>query len=173
MIEIEQHVLAPPAAVWTVLADGWRYPAWVVGASRMRAVDDGWPGVGTQLHHSAGSWPLLLSDVTTVEVCDPRRRLVLLAKGRPLGAARVEILIEADDRDGGCVVRLREDAAHGPARLVPRPVRQVLLGLRNRETLRRLAMQAERRSSPEEPTRPRVGGRLRGTGGAAGGPAGG
>jgi hypothetical protein len=28
-----------PQAVFEVLADGWLYPGWVVGASRMRAVD--------------------------------------------------------------------------------------------------------------------------------------
>jgi hypothetical protein len=26
-----------------VLHDGWTYPVWVVGASRMRGVDPGWP----------------------------------------------------------------------------------------------------------------------------------
>ena len=29
----------PPSAVWAVLADGWLYPVWVVGAARMREVD--------------------------------------------------------------------------------------------------------------------------------------
>jgi len=29
--------------VWDVLGDGWLYPLWVVGASRIRDVDDGWP----------------------------------------------------------------------------------------------------------------------------------
>ena len=43
------------------------------------------------------------------------------------------------------VVTIREDARHGPARLVPKPLRDVGLKWRNTETLRRLAYLAERR----------------------------
>ncbi len=50
---------ATPEQVWSVLEDGWLYPLWVVGASRMREVEDGWPAAGSKLHHSVGSWPLL------------------------------------------------------------------------------------------------------------------
>ena len=32
--------------VWAVIADGWTYPCWVVGASRMRAVSADWPAAG-------------------------------------------------------------------------------------------------------------------------------
>ena len=35
----------PPESVFAVLADGWLYPSWVVGASRMRDVDPAWPTV--------------------------------------------------------------------------------------------------------------------------------
>ena len=47
-------VQAPPEKVWEVLSDGWLYPLWVVGASRMRAVDEHWPALGARLHHSVG-----------------------------------------------------------------------------------------------------------------------
>ena len=53
-----------PEKVWEVLADGWLYPVWVVGASRMREVDDHWPAEGAKLHHSVGTWPALLDDTT-------------------------------------------------------------------------------------------------------------
>src|ERR1043165_7866722 len=53
---------ATPDQVWSVLADGWLYPLWVVGASRMREVDDEWPEPGARLHHSVGTWPLLIDD---------------------------------------------------------------------------------------------------------------
>ena len=43
-----------PDAVFRVLADGWLFPAWVVGASRMRDVDEQWPVPGAKLHHSFG-----------------------------------------------------------------------------------------------------------------------
>ena len=48
---------ATPAQVWEVLSDGWLYPLWVVGATRMRDVDDTWPLTGAKLHHSVGVWP--------------------------------------------------------------------------------------------------------------------
>ena len=39
-----RSVDAPAEAVWDVLADGWQYATWVVGASRVRAVDPGGRG---------------------------------------------------------------------------------------------------------------------------------
>ena len=33
-----RSIKATPAQVWSVLADGWLYPLFVVGASRMRDV---------------------------------------------------------------------------------------------------------------------------------------
>ena len=38
-----------------MLSDGWSYATWVVGAARIRDVDDGWPTVGTKIHHPSGS----------------------------------------------------------------------------------------------------------------------
>ena len=61
-----------PAAVFAVLADGWLYPTWVVGASRMRDVDDRWPEPGSRLHHSVGAWPALLDDITESLEWQPR-----------------------------------------------------------------------------------------------------
>ena len=146
MIEVSRRVEAGPEAVWRVLSDGWSYPSWVVGASRMRAVDPRWPQVGAQLHHSAGAWPVLLSDSTSVVECVPNRRLVLQARGWPLGEARVDIRIEPVA--GGCEVTIFEDATHGVGKLVPAPVRQLLMGGRNTETLQRLAFLAERNPAP-------------------------
>ena len=45
---VSRSVAAPAEAVWAVLADGWQYATWVVGASRVRAVDAGWPRAGTR-----------------------------------------------------------------------------------------------------------------------------
>ena len=36
---VTRTVDAPAEAVWAVLADGWLYASWVVGASRVREVD--------------------------------------------------------------------------------------------------------------------------------------
>lgn len=133
-----------PEAVFAVLADGWLYPSWVVGASRMRDVDESWPQPGARLHHSVGSWPFVLDDQTHAREWDPPRRAVMRAAGWPLGEA--EVVIEVQPRGTGCVVRIREWAVSGPAKYVPRPLMDLLLRVRNAETLHRLAYLAEGRS---------------------------
>lgn len=130
-----------PEDVFRVIADGWLFPAWVVGASRMRDVDERWPAPGSRLHHSFGVWPALIDDVTVVEHLDAPRRVVLRPSGWPLGEACVTIDVKPSG--DGCVVRLEERAIAGPGRLVPRPVMDLLLYHRNRETLHRLAYLAE------------------------------
>lgn len=134
---------ASPEAVFAVLADGWLYSGWVVGASRIRGVEDGWPGKGTSIHHSVGSWPLLIDDSTTVLDVEPGRRLVLEARAWPTGEAKVDIALEPTP--SGCLITIVEDAVSGPATLIPQAVRQPLLAARNRESLRRLALLAEGR----------------------------
>lgn len=130
-----------PDAVFDVLANGWLYPSWVVGASRIRAVDSDWPKPGTSIHHSFGLWPVLVDDVTIALLWDPPRRMQMKARAWPIGEARVEIEVRA--RSEGCVVRIFEDAVAGPATLVPHLVRDPGLHVRNQETLRRLAYLAE------------------------------
>ncbi len=137
-------VKATPDQVWAVLADGWLYPLFVVGASRMREVDEGWPAVGTRLHHSVGVWPLLLDDETEVLACDEGRSLRLRAKGWPAGEAEVELRLEA--AGANTVVTIVEDVVSGPGRLMPKPLRDPQISWRNVETLRRLAYLAERRT---------------------------
>ncbi len=66
MYTVMRDVDASPEQVWAVLEDGWPYPSWVVGASRMRAVDERFPAPGSRLHHSAGVWPAVVSDETLV-----------------------------------------------------------------------------------------------------------
>src|ERR1700712_4181413 len=51
---ITRRVRASTDAVWSVLADGWMYATWVVGASRIRAVEPQWPRQGARIHHSFG-----------------------------------------------------------------------------------------------------------------------
>jgi uncharacterized protein YndB with AHSA1/START domain len=153
MMEVKHRVEASPQHVFDVLADGWLFPSWVVGASRIRKVDEGWPAVGTRIHHSFGSWPLVIDDTTHVIECVPPRRLVLVARGWPLGEARVEIEI-APEGHNVSVVRLREDAIHGPGTLVPKPLRQLALLPRNQETLRRLGYLAEGDAAKGGATRP-------------------
>lgn len=142
-VNVTREVGAPAAAVWAVLADGWLYPSWVVGAARMRDVDAAWPDVGSQLHHSVGSWPLMVDDHTEVLESDPGRLLRLKARGWPAGAA--EVIIEIEDHGPSSRVHIREDAVEGPGVLMPKPLRQLAIAPRNREALRRLAFLAEGR----------------------------
>jgi uncharacterized protein YndB with AHSA1/START domain len=141
VVTVRREISAPVDAVWAVLADGWLYPSWVVGASRMREVDPAWPGVGAQLHHSVGTWPLLLNDTTTVHACVPKRELVLRGRAWPVGEAEIRLTLE--ERADGCEVAMSESPRSGPALLLPSPARSALIGPRNTETLRRLAYIAE------------------------------
>lgn len=134
-----------PQDVFDVLADGWLFPTWVVGASRMRSVDDAWPTVGSRLQHSFGTWPLLINDETIVREWDPPRRAVMSPQGWPIGEALVTI--EVRPRSTGCIVRMLEKAKKGPAAVVPSAVLDLALRSRNVETLRRLAFIAEGRSA--------------------------
>lgn len=136
-------VEATPGKVWEVLSDGWLYPLWVVGAARMREVDDHWPQRGAQLHHSAGVWPLLVDDTTEVVEVSPGEMLRLRARGWPAGEA--EVVITLTPQGSGTRLTVREDAVSGPGRLVPSALRQPLLHVRNVEALRRLAAIVERR----------------------------
>lgn len=131
----------PPDDVFRVLADGWLYPVWVVGATRMRDVEAHWPSPGARLHHSVGIWPVMLNDTTTVVEWEPPKRAVFRARGWPIGEAHVSI--EVYPTADGCAVQIVEDAIRGPATWVAKPLRSLALNARNRETLRRLAYIAE------------------------------
>lgn len=140
----KRSIAAPQSKVWEVLSDGWLYPLWVVGASRMREVEEAWPAEGSRLHHSVGAWPMLIDDTTEVLENVPGTSLLLKARAWPGGAARVRMRLDPE-KGGGTTVTMSEDAVSGPGRLVPSPIRQPGLAWRNTECLRRLAYLAERR----------------------------
>ncbi|GAA1932369.1 SRPBCC family protein [Nocardioides hwasunensis] len=144
MTENHRLIHATPDQVWDVISDGWLYPLWVVGAARMRDVDESWPDVGSKLHHSVGSWPLLLDDETEVVDATPGRSITLRARAWPAGEARVHLRLDASGVDTD--VRIDEVPVSGPAALMPPPLHAPALKWRNSETLRRLAFVAENRS---------------------------
>ncbi|MEO6019869.1 MAG: SRPBCC family protein [Knoellia sp.] len=141
---ISREVAAPREAVWDVLADGWLYPTWVVGASRVRSVDQEWPAVGACIRHSVGLWPALINDRTEVLHMSALVELTLKARAWPAGDAHVVITISPRG-ENACTVHIEEDAASGPGALIPQPLRQLGIGQRNTETLTRLAFLAEGR----------------------------
>jgi Polyketide cyclase / dehydrase and lipid transport len=142
---------APAPVVWEVLSDPWLFASWVVGASRIRDVTGQWPADESLIHHSVGIWPLLLDDTTSVVSSTPGSELVLRARGRPLGEAHVELRLE--DEPGGCAIVMTERAVKGLGKLLPHPVHDAAIGVRNREALRRLALIAEGRHSGPKPAR--------------------
>lgn len=147
-------IMTTPDRVWNVLADGWTYPLWVVGASRVREVDDTFPAVDARIHHSVGVWPALIDDTTSVVDVDPHRSIRLRARGWPIGEAEVQIELVA--AGAGTEVTIREQAVAGPGVLVPEPFKGLTLTWRNTETLRRLAYLAENRPTTPTPTTPRT-----------------
>ena len=147
MTEVHTEVRAGADRVFAELADGWAYVGWVVGASHIRDVDAEWPAAGSKIHHKVGVWPLDISDHTESLACEPGRRLLLRARGWPLGEATVEILLE--QRSASLTdVRIREAPTAGPGRWLDNPILRIMLRLRNRETLRRLADRVEHRAFP-------------------------
>ncbi|MFE7417938.1 SRPBCC family protein [Rhodococcus sp. NPDC057529] len=143
MVVIEAHrdTSASASDVWSVLANGWLYPSWVVGASRMRAVSDDWPAVGSRLHHSVGAWPALIDDSTEVLVAEENRELRLLAQVTPTKAI---VRLRMEPRGSGCHLQMSEVAASAPLSWVPRIAQDLAVLPRNLECLRRLSFLAER-----------------------------
>lgn len=131
-----------------MIADGWTYSQWVVGNSRMRAVDPRWPQPGSTIHHSIGVWPALINDSTVVESCTPEDELVLIANGRPFGKARITLRLH-DREGGGCIIEMAEVPVSAPMKWLPDPIALAGVFPRNKETTWRLAAIAERRTSDD------------------------
>jgi hypothetical protein len=144
--EVSRDVEAPIDAVWAVLADGWSYAGWVVGASHIRDVDTGWPEQGARIHHSVGPWPLTIEDTTEVVRCEPCRLLELDARLWPAGAARITFTLQARS-ESLTEVRMTERVVRGPSAFMPRFVQDMLLTPRNKETLQRLDALAKGRAA--------------------------
>jgi uncharacterized protein YndB with AHSA1/START domain len=148
-LTVERDIAATRQRVWDIIADGWTYSQWVVGNTRMRAVDPTWPKKGAVIHHTVGVWPLVLNDETEVESSKPAQEIVLLAKGRPLGNARITLRLSDSGSGSGCHVEMAEVPVGGPLNWVPRRLALAAAHPRNRECLARLAALAERRQEPE------------------------
>jgi uncharacterized protein YndB with AHSA1/START domain len=142
MAQTTTRIAATPDRVFGVLADAWTYERWVVGCKQIRDVDDGWPAPGATFYHSVGIGPLTVRDTTTVIESDPPRRVVLRARARPAGVARVEI--DLAEAGGGTEVAMREQPISGPPARLHNPLQDLLIERRNAESLRRLKQLAER-----------------------------
>jgi polyketide cyclase/dehydrase/lipid transport protein len=144
---VTRDISAPRRQVWDVMADGWTYSQWVVGNSRMRAVDPDWPAPGSTIRHSIGVWPLVINDETVVEKSVPLEELVLHAKSGPFGGARV--ILRLSDIPDGCRVEMEEFPVSGPGAVLPSRISDLAAWPRNRETLWRLGALAQRLTPAE------------------------
>jgi hypothetical protein len=147
MTEARVTVGASADRVFAELADGWTYVGWVVGATHIRDVDPNWPEPGSKIHHQVGVWPAAVSDNTESLECEPGRRLVLRARGWPLGEATIEILLIEQDSSHTEVI-MREAPSAGPGRWLDNRVLRALLHSRNTETLSRFRDRVEKRKLP-------------------------
>ncbi len=87
-------------------------------------------------------------DETVVEAATDGQRLVLTAKGRPFGEARVVIELAADG--AGTRVEMAETPVAGPGAWLHNRATEALLTRRNVESLARLSAITERRTTPVE-----------------------
>lgn len=125
-----------PADVFLALRDGSTYDRWVVGTRKIRDVDPDWPQPGSALHYTVGYRPFRKDDKTVVREFEPERLIHLEALAWPAGTALIVITTAASPE--GCVVSIEEKPQRGPARTFHNPVFDLLIKLRNFETLRRL-----------------------------------
>jgi uncharacterized protein YndB with AHSA1/START domain len=136
---------ATPEEVFAVLADARTYEHWVVGCDDIRAVEGDWPATGSRFFHTVGVGPFKLKDNTKVIEVDPPYRLVLEARARPAGVARVAFTLTAVEGGRATDVTIEEKPIRGLAKTLETPVLHHLIFLRNAETLRRLRKQVDQR----------------------------
>jgi hypothetical protein len=133
----ERVIKATPEQITNVLADGWNYADWVVGAVHVRDVDPTWPQPGSRVHHRVGAWPLAINDDTEVISYRADESLELHARLWPLGEAVVGLRWNAVGPQT-CLVRIEEQLVNGPALAARNKIGDVVLHARNAESLVRL-----------------------------------
>lgn len=145
MAENSEIIDATPEDVFDVLLDAHSYEDWVVGCQDIRAVDRSWPEPGSRFHHRVGVGPVNTEDTTAIVSVDKPRELVLEARARPAGVARVRFTV--DPTEDGTKVTMVEHPVDGPAETLDNPVFDEAIEGRNIETLRRLKELVEKRRS--------------------------
>jgi uncharacterized protein YndB with AHSA1/START domain len=128
--------------VFAVLADARCFEQWLVGCKKIRAVAGDWPEPGSKFHHRIGVGPLEVEDHTVVLECSAPERLVLEARARPLGVARV--VFELSEAAEGTSVTMHEKPVRGLAKSIDNPVLDLTVSARNQKSLRNLKRLVER-----------------------------
>jgi NAD(P)-dependent dehydrogenase (short-subunit alcohol dehydrogenase family) len=140
----------------------------VVGAADMLEADTDFPAPGTRFRHRVGIGPLTTADFTEVLELEPARRILLRAKARPLGTARIELTLR--ELAGGTEVKMVEEPGDRLSALVgSNPVADTVLRIRNAEALARFKRVVEDRPmGPARRRRELHGQRVMITGGSSG-----
>ncbi len=136
-------IQSSPAQVWGILADGWLYPLWMVGATAARSLEGGWPASGATMRHQTGFWPFAFNERTEVIESREESRLSLRIIGPLLG--EVHLTLDLTATGSATEVTLDRTLVSGPRRVIPTPLRMRILEPWGRETLSRLAFVAENR----------------------------
>lgn len=89
------RVPADRSEVFDVVSDPGTYPAWLVGAEKMRDVDDDFPRPGSTFEHSVGAGPITIDDESESMAVEPDSKLVLRVHAGPFHA-----IVELDLTDG-------------------------------------------------------------------------
>lgn len=145
MSTVRTTLAATVPEVWAALIDARTYPRWLIGAKRIRRVDDGWPAPGTAFHHEVGlGGPVTIADRTRCVSLDPQRCLELDVRARPLVHATVTFRLTpvAD----GTEVSL-EEHPNGVHRLLT-PLMGPLVAGRNKASLAKLGQVLEGHRAP-------------------------
>lgn len=141
-----QVIERPPEAVWAVLEDPRLYAEWVVGTTKSKPLDNRWPQVGARLQYVLGRGRLAYEGRTVVRRMERLRWLELEADSGRLGTAR--IAIEVRPWGGQSLVLVDEHPLRGIGGAVHTAPLEVLIQLRHRKMLARLAKAVERRTAP-------------------------
>ncbi len=137
---------APLEKVWAVLADAHSFSRWVVGAKDIRSVEGPWPEPGSRFHHTVGVGPFTLRDNTKSLAAEERRRLLIEARARPVGRARVDLTLTPIG--AGTEVTVTERFVSPAFMKLANPVLAPLVNARNAESLRRLGRIARTGATP-------------------------
>ncbi|MBT2416111.1 SRPBCC family protein [Streptomyces sp. ISL-12] len=147
-------VQASPRSVWAVLADPDSYVKWVVGPSQVTPERGRWPEVGAAIHYEVCLGPVRLTNETVVRRCEEGTLLELEAKAGQLGTARIAVELRPWGED--CLVIVDEHPLRGPGGMLHNAGVELIIQLRHRAMLARLAELCEARDGTD-------GGRRRGT----------
>ncbi|MER0443749.1 SRPBCC family protein [Streptomyces sp. Edi4] len=137
-----QLIRRSPEAVWAVLADPDRYGDWVVGPDKSSPLDHTWPATGSRLRFTLRLGPWSGEGTTIVRRSEACEELELEASFKALGSARIYLQLRPWGTD--TLVICDEHPLRGMGGTLHNPVTEVLLQLRHRGMLARLAKVVER-----------------------------